>query len=132
MSADPMQDAAGPSRLRQENVTDVERNYSVAMHLTPLAGVVPIIGQLAIFIPLVLWLLRREESAFNDDHGRETINMLITSLIFGFGLVFIPVIGWLALVAWLIVILVGMIRGAMAAGRGEYFRYPMIIRLIPS
>ncbi len=116
-----------PSRLRAGGLSDSERNIALAMHLTPFAAI-PF--QLFIFTPLVLWLVRKDESVFNDDHGREVLNMLLSGLIFTIGLILIPIIGWFALAIWYVITVVNMIRGAMAASNGEYFRYPMIIRFL--
>ncbi len=116
-----------PSRLRAGGLSDSERNFALAMHLTPFAAI-PF--QLFIFTPLVLWLVRKDESVFNDDHGREVLNMLMSGLIFTIGLIFIPIIGWLALAIWYVITVVNMVRGARAASKGEYFRYPMIIRFL--
>ncbi len=116
-----------PSRLRAGGLTDSERNFALAMHLTPLAG---LIFGLLIIIPLVLWLVRKNQSVFNDDHGREVLNMLLSGLIFTIGLILIPIIGWLALAIWYVITVVNMVRGGIAASNGEYFRYPMIIRFL--
>ena len=116
-----------PSRLRAGGLSDSERNFALAMNLTPFAAI-PF--QLFIFTPLVLWLVRKDESVFNDDHGREVLNMLLSGLIFTIGLIFIPIIGWLALAVWWVITVVSMVRGARAASKGEYFRYPMIIRFL--
>ncbi|MHC4948103.1 MAG: DUF4870 domain-containing protein [Planctomycetota bacterium] len=114
-------------RVVDPAATDTERNWAVAMHLSPLAAIV--FGP-AILAPLVLWLVRKDESGFDDDHGREVVNMLLTGLILTFVLILIPIIGWLALATWYVCAAVGMVRGAIASGRGEFFRYPMVIRMI--
>lgn len=97
------------------------------MHLSPLAFVW--IGPFALAIPLVLWLVRKDESAFADDHGRETVNFLISFVLLHLVLA-ITIIGLLAIPVLWIVWIVGMVRGAVAAGRAEYFRYPMTIRFL--
>jgi uncharacterized Tic20 family protein len=116
----------GTSRLRQRGLSDGDRNFSVAMHLSPLAGFVfwP-----AVFAPIVLWAIRKDESAFNDDHGREVTNALISFVLYHFA-AFITVIGIVALPVLYVIAVINVIRGAVAAGRGEYFRYPMTIRFI--
>ena len=116
-----------PSRVRAEGLSDSERNFALAMHLTPLAG---LIFWLFLITPLILWLVRKDQSVYNDDHGREVLNMLLSGLIFTIGLFFIPIIGWLALAVWWVITVVNMVRGAMAASNGQYFRYPMIIRFL--
>ena len=124
--------AVRPSpRLRNDNLNDTDRNFAIALHLSPFASA---IFFLFAFTPLVLWLIRKDQSAFDDDHGREVLNMQLSALLFSiilavagfltFGL------GWLALAVWHIVIIISQIRGAIAASNGEYFRYPMIIRFL--
>lgn len=120
-------------RLRVEGLSDVDRNYAVLIHLSPLAA---IIFPIAIVAPLVLWLVRKDHLAFIDDHGKEVVNFLISFVVLHviLALACLTIIGIpLALVgipalwiAWII----GMIRGAIAAGKGEYFRYPMTIRFL--
>ena len=130
-SLQPSLTAMPNRRIKQEGLSDSDRNFAIAIHLSPFAA--PIFGPL-IFTPLVLWLIRRKQSQFVDDHGREVLNMQLSSLLFSiilaiggfltFGL------GWLALAVWHIVIIISQIRGAIAAGSSEYFRYPMIIRFL--
>ncbi len=116
-------------RLRQPGLSDADRNFAVAIHLSPLATAV---FPLFIATPLVLWLIRKNESAFDDDHGREVLNLLVSCVIVIPTLMamsfFTAGLAVVALVIWSIVIFIGMIRGAVAASNGEYFRYPMIFR----
>ncbi len=113
-------------RLRDNGLTEQDRKYAMAIHLTALLGVVV---HLALLVPLVLWLIRKDESAYVDDHGREMMNVFLT------GLVLVPVcvitiIGIPVAIAWAVATFIGFIRGAVAANRGEYFRYPMTIRFL--
>lgn len=117
---------ASQGRLRQRHLTDSDRNYSIAMHLAPLAGFAffPFI-----FTPIVLWVVRKDQSAFNDDHGREMTNALISFFLYHLAAI-ITVIGIVALPVLYVIGIINLIRGAVAAGRGEYFRYPMTVRFI--
>ena len=108
------------------SMTDTDRHFGVAIHLTPLAAFV--FGPL-ILAPLVLWLIRKDQSAFNDDHGREMTNALLSFLLYHL-VAIITVIGIIALPVLYVIGIINLIRGAMAAGRGEYFRYPMTVRFI--
>jgi uncharacterized Tic20 family protein len=42
--------------------------------------------QSSIAIPLVIWLTKKDKSAFIDDHGREAVNFQITLLIYAIAL----------------------------------------------
>lgn len=107
-------------RLRVQGLSETDRNFAVAMHLSPYGFF--IIGPLVFLAPLVLWLVRKEHSAFNDDHGREIVNYMISSIILSCTIILIPVI--------LVVAAVNFVRAAIAAGRGEFFRYPMTFRFL--
>ncbi|MHC4768199.1 MAG: DUF4870 domain-containing protein [Planctomycetota bacterium] len=124
--APPEPTPAPQGRLRQRHLTDSDRNYSIAIHLAPLAGFAffPFI-----FTPIVLWAVRKDQSAFNDDHGREMTNALLSFLLYHL-VAIITVIGIIALPVLYVIGIINLIRGAMAAGRGEYFRYPMTVRFI--
>lgn len=114
-------------RLRDEQLTETERNFSIATHLSPFSAI--IIGPLALLAPLVLWLIRKDHSAFNDDHGREICNFMISIVLLTVisGITIIGLLFWPVL---LVVAVVSPIRGAIAAGKGEYFRYPMTFRFL--
>jgi len=131
MCGNPCETVRPSPRLRNSGLNDTDRNFAIALHLSPFAGAIFFLFALT---PAVLWLIRKDQSAFNDDHGREVLNMQLSAIVFSiilavagfltFGL------GWLALAAWHIVIIISQIRGAIAASNGEFFRYPMIIRFI--
>lgn len=111
-------------RVRDTAATDVDRVIAALMHLWPILA--PLIGPFSPLVPLVLWLGFRHRSPLLDDHGREVLNAILTLLL----LVLVPCVGWAALVVWFPVWLVSLVRGAVAGGGGELFRYPMILRPI--
>ncbi len=131
MAAQPQQHfatATPTGRLRHEGLGHGDRSYALWTHLSPLAAVF-VLGPFAVFAPLVMWLARRERSLFVDDHGREVVNFSISFMVLhfvlgltGIGVIFYPVL-------W-VVGLVSIIRGAVAANRSEYFRYPLTIRFV--
>ena len=122
-----MQIATG--RLEDRGLDTSECHWSMWMHLSVLLTLLVVTAPLAIVAPLVMWLSRRNESAFNDDHGREVMNMSITGACL-LALAMLTGIGFLVWIPWAIVAFIGVIRGAVAASNGEYFRYPMTIRFL--
>jgi hypothetical protein len=111
------------------DATPDQRTYALFTHLSL------VLAHMGIMVipPLVLWLIKRKESHFIDDHGREALNFQISLLIYALvSTLLIPVCG-LGIVGWIatyILGIVGMIMAAVAANRGEYFRYPATIRFI--
>lgn len=110
-----------------------ERNHALWTQLSLVLAFVPGVGTvLAIGATLLLWLMKRDTSRFVDDHGREVMNFQISLLIYSivclplyFILIGIPII-----LAVYIAAVVGLIRGAVAAHRGDVFRYPICLRFI--
>jgi uncharacterized Tic20 family protein len=85
------------------------------------------------FIPsLVIWLIKKDSSAFVADQAKEALNFQIT-MVFGFILsvilIFI-VIGIFMIWALAIANLVLCIVAGIKANSGEEYRYPFAIRLI--
>lgn len=108
------------NRLVDPRVSDGDRTVAAFIHLWWI--LIPVIGPLAAAIPLVAWMARQSSSPFVDDHGREAINLQLTTLLF-----LLPPL-WPVLVPWAIYLLVASLRATMASSRREYFRYPMIFR----
>ena len=116
--------------MQAQGVQEWERTYAMFTHLTLLAVhivPVPIVGA------LIMWLIKKDESAFVNDHGREAVNFQITLLLYGLlaiPLVYACGIGiLLALAAWALG-LVGMVLAAVAANKGRFYRYPACLRLV--
>ena len=128
-------------RLREPEVTDDQRSLALITHLTLLGHIVVPVA--AIVAPIVIWQVQRKASPFMDDHGREAVNFQISMMIYSVILpVIAGVIGALTCGVGLVLLIpavllpyvlgcIGMILASMAANRGEYYRYPMNIRLIP-
>ena len=103
-------------------VTSDERTYALLLHLSPF--VAPIFG------PLIMWLIKRGESDFIDHHGKEAMNFgltMVIAVIVSVVLVFV-LVGILLLLALSAVGLIFPIIAAVAANRGERYRYPGVIR----
>lgn len=82
--------------------------------------------------PLIIWLIKREESRFIDYHGKEYLNFLISYTVYGFigGILVIVLIGGLILAALGIAGIVFIIVAGVKAFQGEYYRIPFIFRII--
>ncbi len=102
-----------------------ERDWAMFCHLAAFAGFVFPFGH--VLGPLFLWLLRREESAFVDFHGRQVVNFQITmTLLYLVGLVLCFVlIGFLILPLLALWSALAAILGAIRAEEGRRWRYPL-------
>jgi uncharacterized Tic20 family protein len=105
-------------------ITSDDRTMALLAHL------------LAIFVgffgPLIIWLIKKDQSPFVDEHGKEALNFQISmfiywivafiSLLVLIGLVLIPILFLMQIIL--------PIMAAVAANRGDSYRYPLTIRLI--
>lgn len=122
MSYAPQPPAAAQPPLRP----DEERTWSLLSHL---GGI--IFG----FIPsLVIWLVFKGRGPFLEDQSKEALNFQITVTI-GYiatailGAVTFGVLSFLPFVVGL-VNLVFCILAAVAVNKGEWYRYPLTLRLV--
>jgi uncharacterized protein len=115
----PSQPIATGSQIPSE-----ERTLAMLCHL---------LGLFTSFVgPLILWLIKKDESKFVDDQGKEALNFQITvAIAFAIaGALSFACIGLLLIPAVGIADLVFSIIAAVAANKGEAYRYPACIRLI--
>lgn len=114
------------------------RKWAAFCHLGGLASLTFIPLGLVI-VPLIIWLLRREDHPYVDQQGREAINfqvnmfviLLCVSFFAWIVKVFIwKTLGWIIPIPVLIAQVGGTIIGAIRAYDGEDFQYPCIFRLV--
>src|SRR5450432_681964 len=108
---------------------DDTNNWAMFIHLSALCGLVGVpLGH--IVGPLVLWLVKREGNPTLDAHGKEVLNFQISCYIYGvISLILILVLVGLVLFPLVVILnLVFTIIGAVKAGKGEFYRYPLTIR----
>ena len=100
-----------------------ERTWAMFSHLGGLLGFVP---------PLVIWLVKKDESSFIGDNGKEALNFQITIAICQIvSVALTPVlIGFLLFPAVYIFNIVMVIIASMKANEGQRYRYPVCIRFI--
>jgi uncharacterized protein len=104
-------------------ISSDDKTMGVLMHVLGLVGF-PIIG------PLVIWLIKKDQSPYLDAQGREVLNFGVSMFIYSLVcmmLVFV-IIGFLLIPIFGIAALVLSILGLIKASNGEVYRYPYIIR----
>lgn len=121
----PSPDGADPSP-RDKN----ENTLGIICHLLGLATFAVPFGN--IIGPLILWLLKRADSPYLDETGKEALNFNISwtiymviaafTIIILIGVALLPILG----LTWLILVIVASIK----ASEGKIYRYPLTIRLI--
>jgi uncharacterized Tic20 family protein len=128
-----------------------ERLWGMFCHLAAFAGYIGVpFGN--IIGPLIVWLIKRKESAFVDDQGKESLNFQITMFIVALALMVLPLCGIFSITLLTqshafpgpflfcmafpllfglgIFIIVEVIMASVAANGGQRFRYHLSIRFI--
>ncbi|MCC5949032.1 MAG: DUF4870 domain-containing protein [Nitriliruptoraceae bacterium] len=121
------------------------RTWGVVAHAGGLAIGLLSLAALGFLAPLIVWALKKEEHPFLDHHAKEALNFQLTVLValiasvvlaipalilgvltLGLGLVLIAVVVVAAIIAWFVLPIVA----AIAASRGDGYRYPLTIRFV--
>ena len=107
------------------------RTWTAFCHASALLGVfVHFPGH--VIPPLIVWLLKRDESPEIDAHGKEALNFQISMLIYNIiaGVFCLILIGFLILpILWVLNAVLSIIA-AIKASDGELYRYPLTIRFL--
>jgi uncharacterized Tic20 family protein len=82
--------------------------------------------------PLIIYLLRKDESTFVAEHAKESLNFQITMLVFYVisGILVLLLIGLLFIWILSIVNLILVVVATIKAGEGKLYKYPINFRLI--
>ena len=111
-------------------MTQDDRTWGMLAHLSAFGFFICPLGN--VIGPLIVWLVKRDQSQFVADQGKEALNFNISVLLAAIacGLLVLVLIG-IALgaalfVFWLVMTIVAGIR----ASEGVLYRYPFTLRLI--
>jgi len=111
-----------------------DRLWSTLAHASALTGLVfSFWGLLCGFIgPLIIWLIKRDQSPLIADHAKEALNFNISftlyhlvaafTIILFIGLALVPIV----YITWLVFLIIGSVKSY----QGQYYRYPLTIRFI--
>ncbi|HUE71536.1 MAG TPA: DUF4870 domain-containing protein [Pirellulaceae bacterium] len=107
-----------------------DRTWGLLAHLSGL--IAALLGGMSFLGPLIVWLIKKDQSPFVADQAKEALNFQIAVTI---ALLIAVVsiwacIGFVLLPVVFIASLVYSIMAAMEANKGVYYRYPYTIRLI--
>lgn len=134
-AAGPYPGGRGPAPLTPAD----ETTWSTVGHLSWLAG--SLVG-LPVLGPLVLWLVLRDRGPFVRHHLTDALNFQLSLVVYALGLAVVGglgavvTVGLLApalVVALLALAVLGVVLtvvAAVAAARGEWYRYPLTLRIV--
>jgi uncharacterized Tic20 family protein len=110
--------------------TPDDRMMAMFCHLSALIGFVIPFGN--IIGPLIIWLIKKDQSPLVDQHGKEAINFqismtiyIIASIILILVLIGIPLLVFLGLFELVVIVI-----AAVKANEGQLYKYPLSIRFL--
>jgi len=109
-----------------------ERTMGMLSHAIPLVAMVVSAGTLGFVASLVLYLIYKDKGPFVRESAANSLNIQITTgiaLLVSIPLMFV-LIGFFTFAAALVAAFVLHLMGALKANRGEWWRPPMVLRLI--
>ena len=107
------------------------RTWIVLCHASALLGLLfHFLGH--IFGPLIVWLVKRGESAEIDAHGKESLNFQLSMLIYDAvaAILCLVLIGFPILILLWVLNTVFVIIASVKASEGQLYRYPFTIRFL--
>lgn len=123
-------DAGG---AQDQTLTNDDRTYATFLHLAGPVSML-VVGPFCFAGPLIMWLIKKDQSGYLDDHGREALNFTLSLIIYSIILTIATIVtlglGSVLFLGLFVLGAIGAIRGSIAANRGEYYRNPMCLRLI--
>jgi len=116
--------------------TSEERTWAILGHLAAIIAAVISAGWLSFVGPLVIWALYKDRSPFVRRAAADSFNFNLAvwaAIIVGWIMVFTVVLIPVAVLVWVVAVVAAVwfhVRAAMAANRGEPFRYPWSIPVL--
>ena len=107
-----------------------DRTWGMIAHLSALAGYAIPLGN--VIGPMIIWLAKRDTSAYVAQEAREALNFHITVTIAAAisALLILVLIGFVLLIAVGLVALIFTIIAGIKANEGNGYVYPFAVRLI--
>jgi len=111
-------------------ISETERNWAMLCHLSAFSGFFFPFG--GIIGPLICWLSKRDDSAWVNVNGRNSLNFQLSMLLYIVLIIplVIIIIGIPIIIILVTLKVICMIIASVKAAKGEIFRYPLTIPFI--
>lgn len=115
--------------VQQPDIAPEERTLAVMTHLSGLAGyIIPLCG---VFVPIIIWIVKSESKVISAIAKQAILLnvayflIVLITLPLIITVILIPVLIILYIVLWITAIIFPIV-GAVKAGDGIYYRYPLV------
>ena len=120
-----------------------DRSYALLLHLSSLSWLISIPGFIG---PLVMWLIKKDQSPFIDRHGRAAMDFQISLFIYvaaavllfvvitiatlGLGALPMLLLTPIAILVIIVLVIVLPILAGVKANQGQEYDYPLSLRIL--
>lgn len=107
-----------------------EKQWVLLSHLSGFAGFIFPLGN--ILGPLLVYLLKKDQSVAVAEHAKEALNFQITITIYYFiaAVLILVIIGGFLIAILVVVQIVLMIKAALEADKGGFYKYPFTFKFV--
>lgn len=109
--------------------------YAPSQDERTIAMLIHLLGLLTGFLgPLILWLVKKDQSRFIDHHGKEAVNFMLTAFLISIPLLVITIVtlglGFFIYLPVMLIFFIFDILACVEANKGSWHRIPFNIRFI--
>ena len=107
-----------------------EKQWILLSHLSGFAGFIFPFGN--ILGPLLVYLLKKDQSTAVAEHAREALNFQISITIYYIiaGILIFVIVGGFIIAILVVLQIVLMIKAALEADKGGFYKYPFTFRFL--
>lgn len=107
-----------------------EKQWILLSHLSGFAGFIFPLGN--ILGPLLIYLLKKDQSVAVAEHSKEALNFQISITIYYFiaAILIFLIVGGFFIAILVVVQIVLMIKAALEADKGGFFKYPLTFKFL--
>ena len=117
--------------MAQSLTKSQKETWGMAAHMSALIGLLFAPG--IVLGPLAVWLLKRNDSDFVNENGKEALNFQLTILAITFVLAMLSAVSGIFMILAVVAGIAGLgfaIYGGLQAKKGLIYSYPFALRLI--
>ena len=104
--------------------------YCMLLHLSQLASILA--PGLGVILPIVMWVVHKDKNEQIDQHGKVTINWLLSAFIYSIicGILMVVLIGILGFLVLFLLNFIFAIIAAIKANEGQLWAYPISFKFL--
>ena len=104
--------------------------FAMWCHLGTFSGILIPLGNF--LVPLLIWLLKKDEDPLVEDQGKESLNFQISVFLYAVvsGMLVFLFVGIFLLLVLALFAIVQVIKASLSASEGKSYRYPLCMRFI--